>query len=237
MKEREYKECYIAFLDLLGFKSLIENERKSCEDIAELFDEIGRDYPVRINSENRDLMDFRLLKKKIMSDTICLYVESSVENSLAGLIATCDYLQTGMLCYKKPPILIRGAIIKGKIFAEGDITFGPGVSKAYLLEEKTAKYPRIILTKNLIDEWKAHDFFGGDYVNTYTFMDSDAFYAIDYLYHFYEDYRRKSTWRSFERYVQGILDKETNLSIREKYLYLDQNISRVIHKYREIYNA
>lgn len=237
MEQREYKECYIAFLDLLGFKNLIEDKKTSCEDIAELFDEISRDYPVRINGENRDLMDFRLLKKKIMSDTICFYVESSVDNSLAGLIATCDYLQAEMLYYKEIPTLIRGSIVKGKIFAEGDVTFGPGVSKAYLLEEKTAKYPRIIFTRNLIDDWKAHDFFGEDYVSTYTFRDSDAFYAIDYLYHFYEDYHRQSTWRSFERYVQGVLDKETNLSIREKYLYLDQNIPRVIHKYRENYNA
>lgn len=237
MREREYKECYIAFLDLLGFKALIETGDTSCEKIAKLFDEIGRDFKVKIDNENCDIMDFRQLKKKIMSDTICLYVEASVDNSLAGLIATCDYLQTGMLCYIKTPILIRGAIIKGKIFGEGDTTFGPGVSKAYLLEEKTAKYPRIIFTRNLIDEWETHDFYGKDYVDQYTYRDFDAFYAIDYMYHFYEDYCRESIWRNFEKYVQDILDKETNLSIREKYLYLDQNIPRVIHKYRENYNA
>ena len=61
----EYKDCYIAFLDLLGFKALVE--KKSCEDIAKLFDEIDTEYPVSINEENRPLMDFSALKKKVMS--------------------------------------------------------------------------------------------------------------------------------------------------------------------------
>lgn len=236
MKERGYKECYIAFLDLLGFKSLIEDVETTCEDIAKVFDEIDKEYPVSINEEDRPLMDFSELKKKIMSDTICLYVDSSVDNSLAGLIATCDYLQV-RLSRRNPPILLRGAIIKGKIYAKGDITFGPGVSKAYLLEEKTAKYPRIILTKNLIDEWKTHDFYGDDYVHTYTFRDFDAFYAVDYLYLFYGLDHSKMTWKRFARFVYDILDKETDLSIREKYLYLDQNIPRAINKYKEHYDA
>lgn len=204
MREREYKECYIAFLDLLGFKALIEDKETTCEDIAKLFDEIKISVPVTIDETQKYLMDFSQVKQKIMSDTICLYVDSSVDNSLAGLISTCDYLQVRLSRYKTP-MLLRGAIIKGEIYARGDVTFGPGVSKAYLLEEKTSKYPRIILTKDLIDGWKTHDFYGKDYVDTYTFRDFDAFYAVDYLYLFYGLDHRKSTWKNFERYVQGKL--------------------------------
>lgn len=236
MKEREYKECYIAFLDLLGFKNRIEDKKTSCEDIAKVFDEIDKKCPVYINEEDRPLMEFSLLRKKIMSDTICLYVDSSVNNSLAGLIATCDYLQVRLSRFETP-ILLRGAIIKGDIYAEGDITFGPGVSKAYLLEEKTAKYPRIILTKNLIDEWKTHDFYGMDYVKTYTYRDFDAFYVVDYLYLFYGLHYGQTTWSKFTRFVRDTLDKETNPSIREKYLYLEQNIHRAMSKYKENYDA
>ena len=112
--------------------------------LPKVFDEIYIEYPVTIDNEKRHLMDFNMLNRKIVSDTICLYVDSSITNSLAGLISTCDYLQVRLL-RRKTPILLRGAIIKGKIYAKEDITFGPGVSKAYLMEEKTAKYPRIIL--------------------------------------------------------------------------------------------
>lgn len=236
MRKREYTECYIAFLDLLGFKALIEDKETTCDDIAKVFDEIDKECPVYINEEDRPLMDFSLLKKKIMSDTICLYIDSSVTNSLAGLIATCDYLQVRLSRFETP-ILLRGAIIKGKIYAEKDTTFGPGVSKAYLLEEKTAKYPRIVLTKNLIDEWETHDFYGKDYVDTYTFRDFDAFYTVDYLYLFYGLDHSKKTWKNFARYVYDKLDKETNFSIREKYLYIEQNIPRAIDKYKENPNA
>ena len=236
MRERKYKECYIAFLDLLGFKALIENREMSCEKIAKLFDEIRIEYLVTIEEEKRYLMDFDALKQKIMSDTICLYVDSSITNSLAGLISTCDYLQVRLL-RRKTPMLLRGAIIKEKIYAKGDITFGPGVSKAYLMEEKTAKYPRIILTKNLIDEWKTHDFYGKDYVKTYTYRDFDAFYAVDYLYLYYGLHYGQTTWSKFTRFVRDALDKETNPSIREKYLYLEQNIHRAMSKYKENYDA
>ena len=232
---REYKECYIAFLDLLGFKDLIGNEETSCEYIAKLFDRIEEESIIT-TKENRPLTDFNKLKKKIMSDSICLYVESSVNNSLAGLVAACNHLQVRMLCREKP-ILIRGAIIKGKIYAEGDITFGPGVSEAYLLEEKTAKYPRIILTKSLIDEWETHDSHGKEVVETYTYRDFDAFYATDYLLLFYYWYRGKIAWENFEKVIKDKLDKETNPSIREKYLYIERDIPRVIHKCEEYTNA
>ena len=232
---REYKECYIAFLDLLGFKALIGDEETSCEYIAKLFDKIEEESIIT-TKENRLLMDFNKLKKKIMSDSICLYVESSVNNSLAGLIAVCNHLQVRLLC-RETPILLRGAIIKGEIYAEGDITFGPGVSRAYLLEEKTAKYPRIILTKNLIDEWETHDSHGEKVVETYTYRDFDAFYATDYLLLFYYCYCGKKAWENFEKVIKDKLDKETNPSIREKYLYIERDIPRVIHKCEEYTNA
>ena len=233
---REYKECYIAFLDLLGFKALIEDEESSCEKIAELFDEIDKESQIIITKEKRPLMDFAELQKKIMSDTICLYVDSAVVNSLAGLIATCNYLQVRLLG-RETPILMRGAIIKGEIYAKGDITFGPGVSKAYLLEEKTAKYPRVILTKKLIDEWKTHDSHGKKSVDTYTYRDFDAFYATDYLLLFYGACGGKKSWKEFEEFLQRKLDTEENPSIREKYLYIERDIPRVMKKYKEITDA
>ena len=131
------------------------------------------------------------------------------------------------------PVLLRGAIIKGEIYADKDVTFGSGVSKAYLLEEKIAKFPRIILTKSLIDEWKTHDFYGKDYVDTYTYKDFDEFYAVDYLFLFYGLNHSQRSWKHFAKFVQGTLDRETNPSIREKYPYTERNIHRAIRKFME----
>ena len=46
---REYTDCYVAFMDLLGFKALLSDKEKSCEDIASVFDEISKRYDLREN--------------------------------------------------------------------------------------------------------------------------------------------------------------------------------------------
>ena len=39
---RKYKNCYIAVIDLLGFKNALENN--DCETIASIFDELAKKY-------------------------------------------------------------------------------------------------------------------------------------------------------------------------------------------------
>ena len=226
----EYKDCYIAFLDILGFKNFVEHA--SCEDILKIFDEIQHQYIVRINETDKPLMDYQKIHKKIMSDSICIYVETSVLNSLAGIISVCDYFQVRMLRLEQP-ILVRGAIVRGKIYAEDDITFGPGLSSAYLLEEKTAIFPRIILTGTIINDCNSSDSEGLNYINDYTYRDSDAFYAVDYLYLFYGLSHDQKSWKDFMKYVYRILDTEVDKSIRDKYLYIEQSVPRAIKKYTQ----
>ena len=228
---REYKECYIAFLDLLGFKNTVNNE--ACETIASFFDEIQHEYIVTVNETGLPLMDYSKITRKVMSDTICFYVDATVKNALAGLVSVCDYFQVRMLRLSKP-ILVRGAIVRDQIYAHGDVTFGPGVSKAYLLEEKTAKYPRVIFTKSLFDNSSESDVEGRKYLSEYTFHDDDGFCAVDYLYLFYGLDHENARWKDFARSVQKALDSETDTSIREKYLYIDKNIARMRKKYNPI---
>ena len=229
---REYSNCYIAYLDLLGFKNIVS--RKSCEDIAKLFDEIQERYIVAVDSSKKVLMDYRRLKIKIMSDSICLYVDSSVRNALPGLVAFCGYFQQRLLRLEEP-ILTRGAIVKGDLYAEKDkdIMFGKGFVQAYQMEENTAVFPRVIFTKSLIDESDTIDEYGRNYLQKFTFSDEDAFMAIDYLYLFYGLRHDYNDWKSFARFVQKELDGEMDSRIREKYLYVKKNIERVRAKYIE----
>lgn len=231
---KRYTDCYIAFIDLLGFKGLVT--QKECDEIAHIFDEINVHFIVTVNETGEPLMDFSKIKMKIMSDTICLYVRASEKNSLAGIVATCDYFQVRMMRLDEP-ILTRGAIVRGNIYATGDVTFGPGVSNAYLLEEKTAKYPRIILTKSTIDEWESGDSEGYNYVKLYTYRDSDAFYVVDSLYLFYGLDHDCPAWKTFVKYVQDKLNTEVDVSIRKKYLYIEKNVPRIAQKYLESFEV
>ena len=228
---REYKDCYIAYLDILGFKELLKKpDDNLCEYIAGLFDRIQEEYHITVNSTGKHLVDPALIKQKIMSDSICIYVEASVPNALAGLIATCDYFQV-RLSRQNAPVLVRGAIVRGNLYAEDDVVFGQGFVDAYQMEEKTAKYPRIILTKALIKRCSCLDEHGRDYIKQFTFDDDDAFVTVDYLYLFYGLSHEKDDWKCFATYVFDKVEAETDASIKEKYLYLQRNIKRAIKKY------
>lgn len=226
---RGYTECYIAFLDLLGFKQIVKSYE--CGEIAAFFDEINTISTLKITDKcNKPLISDDMIHMKVMSDSICFYVDVTITNALAALIATCNYFQVRLLQLSKP-ILSRGGIVKGKIYANDDVTFGPGLSDAYLLEEKVAKYPRIILTKSLIDEWTNYNSSGKGIIDYYLFRDDDAFYVLDYLFLFYGLKHEQDSWKNFAKYVMKELDLETDVSIREKYLYIDRSFKRVTEKY------
>lgn len=228
---REYKDCYVAFLDILGFKNLLKQRVPNiCEKINSLFDQIQEEWITTVNTTGEYLTNPGEIKQKVMSDSICYYVESSVPNALAGLIATCNYFQIRLL-RQDAPILVRGAIVRGNLYAEKDIVFGDGFVEAYLMEENTAKYPRIILTKALYNRSDTLNEHGKDYIKKFTFNDEDAFLTIDSLYLFYGLSHEKDDWKRFASYVSNRLDEETDASVKEKYLYLDRNISRVLKKF------
>lgn len=228
---REFIDCYIAFLDLLGFKALLKEKRNDlCEYIAGLFDRIQEDWYITVNKTGEYLIDPALVKRKVMSDSICFYVEASVPNALAGLIATCNYFQV-RLSRQDKPVIIRGAIVRGNLYAENDVVFGQGFVDAYLMQEETAKYPRIIMTKELIKQCTGLNEQGLDYIKRFTFDDEDAFVTIDYLYLFYGLSHERDEWKRFAQFVFDRVDAETNASVKEKYLYLQTNIKRAIKKF------
>ena len=120
------------------------------------------------------------------------------------------------------PVLIRGAITMGSIFAEGDITFGPGLTEAYLMEEKSAKYPRIILTKETFEHgMKNADPLVAPNGSSLVFCDVDEFYSVEYID---GPDATKEHWDSVLGYVSSRLASETDIVIREKYLYLKKRL-------------
>ena len=126
------------------------------------------------------------------------------------------------------PIFLRGAIVRGNLYVEKDTMFGPGLTTAYLMEENNAKYPRIILTKELLeiivrnDEKSDSDI---DYVSilkSMVFRDDDAFYAVDNAKLLMSG--NKAIREKVKRRIKYMLDMTIDNSIREKYLYLEKRL-------------
>jgi hypothetical protein len=227
---RAYTDCYIAFIDLLGFKDYVG--KHSCEEIASLFDEINEDYNITIQGLNSPWVNSEIVKKKVMSDTICFYVDSSESDSLARLVASCAYFQVKLM--RMPcAILSRGAIVKDKNYACEDTTFGPGVSKAYLLEEKTAVTPRIILDNSIRDfEKLSLTTYGKKYLDMYIYEDFD-YLCIDSLFLFYCLCHDKDSWKLFALHVENMIRTETKDNILNKYKYIYSRFSYISNKLLE----
>ncbi len=228
---REYAECYVAVLDLLGFKNKIKTS--SCEEIASIYDKMRENYYVR--KDNKLLIDAGELHQMILSDTIVFYIKTTVKNALVALIATCSFFQIELLSVKEP-ILLRGAIVKGDIYREGSIVFGQGIVDAHLLEENVAKYPRIILQKKIVKEYTDFDKEVSDFKDWFLFEDFDLFYSIDYLFQFYYMRGGKDSWENFTKRVYDVIDGEISTAIREKYIYVYDLIGRAIDKHRDYGN-
>lgn len=165
------------------------------------------------------------LKMKVMSDSICFYINVNVTNALLWLIMSCMEFQYE-LYQNEMPIFLRGAIVRGNLYVEKDTMFGPGLTTAYLMEENNAKYPRIILTKELLEiivrNYEKSDI---DYVSilkSMVFRDDDAFYAVDNAKLLMSG--DQTIGEKVKRRVKYMLDTTIDNSIREKYLYLEKRL-------------
>ncbi len=217
----EYEECYIAFMDLLGFKNRIE--KKTCEEILKIYDKMKVPWK-RVIFNDDFLCNEGIIKAKVMSDSICFYVDVKEINGLYGLIMACMLFQIKLANFDEP-IFVRGAVVKGKIYAKEDVMFGPGLTKAYLLEEKSAIVPRIIMLKQVADEMKV--FFGEQQLSVEENVlveDRDGFYIINY-FDFLDKLGVEGDKERLINYVEMQLATEYDSNIREKYRYVKNKLN------------
>lgn len=230
---REYTDCYVAFMDLLGFKAILGDKNMSCEKIAQIFDEIKKQYYVRDNEApmvNPDDIHFR-----VMSDSVCIYINSAIEDSLLVLIFLCTFFQVRLLRLSSP-ILVRGGISKGNMYSNGDILFGPGLSQAYVLENDLAKYPRIIIPLDIVDDYRETlDNTKRGLLTGFLFMDFDCFYTINCFEMFTAWGYKLEDGERVKDVIYSILSTNPKPDIREKYLYLQSHIMTQIESAKERY--
>ena len=226
----EYKDYYIAFIDILGFKKLISE--KTCENICSIYDSLKQFRTMhREVKKGKETLSIPIVPKedvhiKIMSDSVCIYIPADAEGSLFLLSFMCVDFQCRMLKLDTP-ILLRGAITKGKLYFNGDILFGPGFVDAYLMEENNASVPRIIINKAIIDEYKS---LGNIFPDNMAFRDYDAFFSLEYI-SFLGSYKiEKKKYDDLYQYILGVLGSTTDESVRSKFLYLESRLLSIIEK-------
>ena len=221
---KDYKEYYVAFLDILGFKGMVNN--KTCAEIYELFECIKADSHTNISFNCEEIAAFEKIQYKIMSDSIVLYVDASMDDAFFALLFACQTLQMCLLD-REVPVLIRGGIAYGSLFSEADIIFGKGLTEAYFIESNIAKYPRIVFSNSLLEQ-------GGVKRNKISrkieklvlASDNDGLNFVNFL-----SVARMARFGDMKQYLEkilnmceSVLNTSYDLSLREKYLWLKNKV-------------
>lgn len=152
----EYQQCYVAFLDMLGFSNICKTKSMSCSDILNVLSAnsvINRNIidSVENNPVARSIFPKDMTKSvyySIMSDSIFIATPDN-KAGLLYLLQICTIIQNFLLEHK---IILRGGITKGEFFGYEDIAFGPALIDAHYIEENIAVYPRIVLSKAVVDD-------------------------------------------------------------------------------------
>lgn len=157
-----YKEKFIAFIDILGFKNLIKTGGdKIIERVVETIHKSLSEYKNRFilpSSEPKtDMMGYKVLdidpRYYLLSDSIILTMEDA-ENNLFRFLLGIIAIQKEFI---ESNIFVRGAVVKGDIFESegsvgiGNMLFGPGGIEAIQMEADYSIYPRIVVSKSVLD--------------------------------------------------------------------------------------
>ena len=180
---KNYEEHIVAFLDILGFKYIIDHS--SFEDVIKIFSAVtGGDnltelrmklerYDQTVSEEEKnkktEIDNYRkaidTIKTYIMSDSIVIASTADNPESLAIVLDMCFLIQYQLLNLNTP-VIIRGALAKGDFYiGDGEDTkkksgnntlvFGKGLISAYLAQEKYAVVPRVIVSKEILSTYTA----------------------------------------------------------------------------------
>lgn len=145
----EYEQRYVAFLDVLGFKAIVQN-RSSDWIKLNIYDEVRRIHVLfQTDLYSRMLPEstYKKLEFVFISDSIIISIPKKFDRALEVIIAACLFLQKVFLS-KTNTILLRGAISQGDYFHFEQITFGQALVDAYI-EEKRAQFPRILIDERI----------------------------------------------------------------------------------------
>lgn len=222
---KEYKEYYVAFLDILGFKEIVNH--KTCAEIYSLFECIKSGSHTNIVFNGEEIDAFEKIQHKIMSDSIVLYIDASLDDAFFSLLFACQTLQMCLLA-RESPVLLRGGIACGALFSEADVIFGKGLTEAYLIESNIAKYPRIVFNNSLLEQGRGKRAkISRNLENWVLACDQDE---LNFVNFFGRIYRFGETDQYLSRILnmcESVLNNSYEASLREKYLWLKNITLRV----------
>ena len=141
----EYSERYCAFVDILGFRQLVESLRDGGAHFHALRDLLRKIHSKPAAKEGEKAPE--LLTQSI-SDAVAISTAPNARD-LDALFGALRHLAIDLLCQG---YFIRGAVVKGPLYHDDDMVFGEALVRAYHFESNIARFPRIVIAKEVRDD-------------------------------------------------------------------------------------
>jgi hypothetical protein len=137
----EYDEKFVSFMDILGFRSFV-NQPKA--DSVKIIQALNQDIEHALCAVTEDKYLDDSLSVKLFSDCFCIS-----SNDLFVILKEISFIQSFLALNG---IFISGALSRGLHYENHNIIFSKGLVDAYELSKK-AKYPRVIVSNELLTEY------------------------------------------------------------------------------------
>ena len=177
-----YQPSLISYLDILGFKGLVaEKEAGEISRILRIVKEI-----VTPGRRVSDLLNFRVQHFSDLAVRVLPVTRSEGAGDMFFELLSLVHVQKSLT---ENGIFVRGGITFGDIVRSWGLLYGPGLIRAYDLEQK-AVYPRILVDDDLLTALRRkrilrhpdHDYKTEmEYIRKLIRKDSDGNYFVDYL--------------------------------------------------------
>lgn len=163
---KKYKNCFVIFIDMLGTQAK--------KDINSIYSDYYNFHSMLLSKDGKYITDGRgggiisgekiYMHSHTFSD--CAYMMYSYDDEFLNSVDDKGILIENALCHFErimlkllnDGIVFRGGASFGEVFYEKDnnILFGPDINKAFQMEDKEAKYPRIIVSDDVAKLYNNH---------------------------------------------------------------------------------
>ena len=226
----EYSKQVVFFIDILAFKDMIQGKNKRTEDeIALILKRINNfvDNKTFVKDNSKTVTQF--------SDSVILSFNYSKPSGL--FYAILDMLHLQFELFHNNNVLVRGACYLGNAYHDENFCFGEAVNESYLLQEKCAIYPRIIISDDIIKKCATYsihiNYDEENDIKKLLKQDTGGYWYIDYFSYDVVDSEMDEPeyWgyymQKIRKNIEGGLE-EKNISIKQKYLWLKDKYNRAL---------
>ena len=241
----KYEKRIVFFIDLLGFKNLINKTKNAdgSDNETEIQKIVNAYNSIRdvwdLDSDKDDKKNLFVTKNSkeitIFSDSIVISFLAKEESEIFYTLLEVKWMIMRLI---NRNILSRGAVSFGNLIHNDKFVFGPALVEAYTLESKAAIYPRIILDRDIIDlarkakQSRHSEEQEVEFIESLLEKDLDGMYYIDYFTKAQSELDAPEY--DFPDYIQT-LEKITKdglridkIDVRAKYIWMKEKYNRMV---------